>query len=137
MIVVDTNVWSEATKAAPNAKVRAWAAENRDRLMLATVVLAELRAGVALLPSGKRRTALEGQIEAIVQLYSDRIMPFDEPASAAYAVVLERARKSGRPIQAIDAMVAATALANGMTIATRDEGDFAAVGVELINPWND
>lgn len=136
MIVVDSNVWSEATKPNPDPKVQAWAARHQDHLWLSTIVLAELRAGASMLPVGKRRTALEHQIEAVVQEYADRILPFDEPASRHYAAILENAKRTGRPIMTADGMIAATAKARGMRVATRDLSDFAAAGLELINPWD-
>ncbi|MCH4150514.1 MAG: type II toxin-antitoxin system VapC family toxin [Sphingobium sp.] len=135
MIVVDTNVWSELTKAAPDPAVIAWEQAHAEDLWLSSVVLAELRAGVALLPSGKRQTQLENNFRALTTLYADRLLDFDEPASHHYAQVLARAKASGRPIATADAMIAATALHHGMAVATRDMSDFAGAGVRLINPW--
>ena len=135
MIVVDTNVWSELTKKQPSEIVRRWEAENMARLWMAAVVLAEFRAGVTLMPEGKKRKALDRQMDAIVEAYRDRILPFDERAAPYYGRVLLSARRSGKPIMTADAMIAATALAHGMRVATRDAGDFAGAGVELINPW--
>ncbi|MCI1756153.1 MAG: type II toxin-antitoxin system VapC family toxin [Sphingobium sp.] len=106
-----------------------------EDLWLSSVVLAELRAGVALLPSGKRQTQLENNFRALTTLYADRLLDFDEPASHHYAQVLARAKASGRPIATADAMIAATALHHGMAVATRDMSDFAGAGVRLINPW--
>ncbi len=134
-MIVDTNVWSEATKPAPDPRVRAWASKHNDKFWLSAVVLAELRAGAAILPQGKRRSAFERQIEALAQEYADRVLPFDEPASRQYAAVLENAKRLGRPIATADAMIAATARAHGMRVATRDLDDFAGAGIELINPW--
>jgi predicted nucleic acid-binding protein len=137
VIVVDTNVWSELTKRQPSEAVRRWEAANSPRLWLSAIVLAEFRAGIALMPEGKKRSALETQIEAIVEAYEDRILPFDEQVAPYYGKVLLTARQSGKPIMAADAMIAATALARGMRVATRDANDFAGAGVELINPWTD
>jgi predicted nucleic acid-binding protein len=136
MIVVDTNVWSEATKPSPEPVVQTWAAKHADELYLAVVVIAELRAGIAVLPEGRKRAALATQIETIVDRFADRILPFDEPASRHYADIVARSKRTGRPIMTADAMIAATALAAGMRLATRDEDDFAAAEIELINPWN-
>jgi predicted nucleic acid-binding protein len=135
MILVDTNVWSEATRRDPSAQVRRWAEANGDKLYISAVVLAELRSGCVLMPPGKRREALERQIEAIARRHADRILAFDEAASLHYGKVLASARRAGRPIQTADAMIAATALVHGFSVATRDLNDFAGAGVELINPW--
>jgi toxin FitB len=137
MIVVDTNVWSEATKPRPDPRVHSWAREHNDHLWLSTVVLAELRAGAAVLPAGKRRSAFEQRFETLASEYADRILDFDEPASQHYAAILENSKRLGRPIMTADAMIAATARRHGMSVATRDLGDFAGAGVDLINPWTD
>jgi predicted nucleic acid-binding protein len=135
MIVVDTNVWSEATKPDPDQRVRVWARQHDDQLYLAAVVIAELFAGAAILPVGKKRATLEGHFEELVRTYRNRILPFEERAARHYAQILERSKALGRPILTADAMIAATALAHGMKVATRDLGDFAAAQVELIDPW--
>lgn len=136
MIVVDTNVWSEATKAEPNPVVREWARRNESKLWLTSVVLAELRAGAAMMPLGKRRSALEKQFDALAADYEDRLLLFDAQSSAFYAQVLETAKNAGKPIATADAMIAAAALQHGMSVATRDLGDFVGAGVKLINPWD-
>jgi predicted nucleic acid-binding protein len=135
MIALDTNVLSEATKREPDGRGTAWFSANQNMLWLPTVTLAELRAGAAMLDRGKRRTALEHQFDAIESVYSDRLLSFDAACAACYARVLESAKRSGKPILTADAMIAATALRNGMAVATRDTGDFAGAGVELVNPW--
>ena len=135
MIVVDTNVWSEATKVAPNPVVRQWALENQSQLWLTSVVLAELRAGAAMMPQGKRRAALEDQFDSLATAYEDRMLIFDAATAACYARVLESAKNAGKPIATADAMIAAAALQHGMAVATRDLSDFAGAGVKLINPW--
>jgi toxin FitB len=136
VIVVDTNVWSEATKAEPSPVVREWAKQNESKLWLTSVVLAELRAGAAMMPIGKRRSALETQFDELAEEYEDRLLLFDAQSSAVYAQVLETAKKVGKPIGTADAMIAAVALQHGMSVATRDLGDFAGAGVKLVNPWD-
>ena len=136
MIVLDTNVLSEATKAAPDQRVQAWFAANQDLLWLPSVALAELRGGAALMVGGKRRDALEEQFDAIEHTYSERLLDFDAPSSRYYALVLESAKKAGKPISTADAMIAAIARQHGMSVATRDLGDFAGADVPLINPWD-
>ena len=135
MIVVDTNVWSEATKREPNAIVREWARLHRGALWLSVIVLAELRGGAARLPAGRRRRSLEEQFDALEQAYADRLLRFDRHTARCYAQVLESARRLGKPIATADAMIAATAIQHRMAVATRDLNDFAAAEVELIDPW--
>ena len=135
MIVVDTNVWSELILPLPNRQVVEWEAANGHLLWFSTVVLAEFRARAVLLPDGKRRDAIEAGIESIVAAYHDRILAFDDRCSREFGRVLLNARAAGKPIATADAMIAATARANGMRVATRDLNDFAGAGVDLINPW--
>lgn len=137
MIVVDTNVWSELARREPARQVRNWEAANAHKLWLSTIVLAEWRAGAALMPAGRNREALSALIEAVAGSYADRLLDFDERCSRWYGVVLAEARSTGKPIQTADAMIAATARAHDMQVATRDQNDFAGVGVSLINPWTD
>jgi predicted nucleic acid-binding protein len=135
MILVDTNVWSELAKRAPSGRVRDWEAAQAENLWMSTIVLAEWRAGAALMPAGRSRDALSAIIETIVGGYRDRLIDFDERCATCYGAVLADARAAGKPIQTADAMIAATARAHEMRLATRDRNDFAGAGVELIDPW--
>ncbi|MBU6395841.1 MAG: type II toxin-antitoxin system VapC family toxin [Sphingomonadales bacterium] len=136
MILVDTNVWSEIAKPEPAKAVLDWEAAHSPWLWLSTVVLAEWRAGAALMPQSNAREVLTRIIETVALAYQDRLLPFDEPCSRFYGLVLAEARAAGKPIQTADAMIAATARAHGMKVATRNANDFAGAGVELIDPWN-
>ena len=136
MIVVDTNVWSELAKLEPDQSVVNWELQAAPRLRMSTIALAEWRAGAALMPYGRSRDALAAIIEAVVDRYGDRILPFDAECSRWYGLVLADARSAGKPIATADALLAATARAHGMSVATRDLNDFAGAGVELINPWD-
>lgn len=135
MIVVDTNVWSELLRPEPARAVIAWEAGNAHRLWFSAIVLAEFRARAALLPAGRRRDDVTAGIENVIESYRDRTLPFDERCSRFFGPVLLSARTAGKPIQSPDAMIAATALAHGMSVATRDRNDFAGAGVDLIDPW--
>lgn len=135
MILVDTNVWSELAKPNPAKAVLDWEAAQAPGLWLSTVVLAEWRAGAALMPQGRGREALTQLIETVASSYRDRLLAFDEPCARCYGVVLADARAAGKSIQTADAMIAATARAHGMRLATRDRNDFAGAGVEIIDPW--
>jgi predicted nucleic acid-binding protein len=136
MIVVDTNVWSELARPEPDARVIEWEATNLHLLWFSIIVLAEFRARAILLPEGRRRDSIAAGIETIVQTYRDRILPFDERCSREYGAVLLSARQSGKPIEAADAMIAATARAHGMRVATRNLSDFDGAAVDLVDPWS-
>jgi len=137
MILLDTNVISEPLRRAPDAHVVAWIdAQPLETLHLSAISVAELRAGVALAPDGRRREALRERLETLVlPMFAGRIPPFDLSCTAAYADVLARARVAGTAVATADACIAAIALTNGFLVATRDVGPFRAAGLRVINPW--
>ena len=137
MILLDTNVISEPLKLSADAGVLAWIdAQSIDTLYLSAISLAELRFGIAALPTGKRKETLHlGLEQRILPLFADRILPFDAIASQAYADILSTARTQGRAISTADGYIAATAKRHGFMVATRDASPFEAAGVTVINPW--
>ena len=139
MILVDTNTVSEPLRPAPEPRVTAWIdAQPLETLYLSAITVAELRFGVASLPAGRRRTLLEEDIERrILPLFAGRVLPFDLPASQAYAALMAEARRSGVAVSASDGYIAATAAAGGMAVATRDSAPFEAAGLRVIDPWKD
>lgn len=138
MILLDTNVVSEPMRPSPEARVSDWIdAQPLETLYLSAMTVAELRAGVALLPTGKRRTALHEHIEKrVLPMFAGRVLPFDMACTKAYAELMARVRKAGNGIETADACIAAVALGNGFTVATRDTSPFQAAGLNVINPWN-
>lgn len=137
MILLDTNVVSEPLRQAPEARVVDWIdAQLLETLYLSAVTVAELRAGVALLPSGKRRTGLHQSLEKrVLPLFTGRVLPFDLACTQAYAKLMAKARTAGLAIAAADGYIAAIAATNGFAVATRDTGSFEAAGATVINPW--
>jgi len=137
MILLDTNVISEPLRLAADPGVLAWIdAQNIETLYMAAISLAELRFGVAALPAGKRKNTLHQQLERrVIPLFKGRILSFDVEASEAYAELRAKARAKGKAIGTADGYIAATASANGLSVATRDTAPFEAVGIEVINPW--
>ncbi len=137
MILLDTNVVSEPLRAGPDARVIEWIdAQPLETLFLSAITVAELRAGVALLPAGKRRAGLQSSLEAqVLPLFAGRVLPFDAGCTQAYAALMAKARASGLAIASADGYIAAIALAHGLAVATRDTGPFEAAGVTVINPW--
>ncbi len=137
MILLDTNVISEQFRASPHETVIAWL--NRqplETLFLASMTVGELRAGVALMPAGKRRKVLGDSLEQLVlPKFVGRVLAFDVACTHAYADVLATTRKAGSGIEAADAVIAAIALSNTFSVATRDVSPFLAAGVKVVNPW--
>ncbi len=137
MILLDTNVVSEPLRPAPDARLVAWIdAQPLETLFLSSITVAELRAGVALLPRGKRRSGLQDSLETqVLPLFAGRVLPFDLACTQAYAALMANARTSGLAIASADGYIAAIAVANGLAVATRDTGPFEAAGAAVINPW--
>ena len=137
MIILDTNVVSEAMRPRPDPKVLAWLDEQPARALYLTAVTAgELRYGVARLPAGKRRDRLVAMIGQIFDaLFKSRVLPYDLAASAEYGALVAAREQAGLPISTADAQIASIARCNQAALATRNLDDFAQLGLELINPF--
>lgn len=137
MIVLDTNVLSELLAPSPSPAVVAWLAAQPAAAVFTTAVTeAEILYGLALLPDGRRRQALETAVRPIFsEDLAGRVLAFDREAAASYAAIAARRRALGRPISQFDAQIAAIAVSRGASIATRNVADFAETGAPVINPW--
>ncbi len=137
MIVLDTNVISELMRAKPHPAVLAWvAAQPRAMLYTTSINQTEILYGIAMLPAGRRRNALAAAAEAMfAEDLAGRVLPYDGAAAARYAEIVVARRRVGNPIEAFDALIAATALTAGASLATRDLGGFDGCGLTLIDPW--
>jgi predicted nucleic acid-binding protein len=135
MFLLDTNVISELRQGKSNqsAEVRNWAAQHRaSTLYLSAITILELEKGILLL---ERRTPPQGAalrvwLSGVRAAFAGRILPFTEQAASLCAALHGPDPRSER-----DAMIAATALEHGFTVATRNTQDFVNTGVQLMNPW--
>ncbi len=136
MIVLDTNVISEAMRPESASNVVAWLdAQAAETLYLTSVTVAELLFGLGALPEGRRRDRLAVVLDGILDLFADRILPFDGRAARCYAGLAIAAGRAGRGFPTPDGYIAAIATAHGFIVATRDSTAFAAAGMTIINPW--
>lgn len=137
MIVLDTNVVSETMRRAPNPAVIEWLDQQpRNDLYLCAPVVAELHYGIARLEGSERKRGLLLLYEQIVTAkFAGRILPFDVDAAEAYGELVAKLERAGRTIDVVDAMIAATALVNAATLATRNGSHFAHTGVTLADPF--
>lgn len=133
--LLDTNVVSEAIKPAPDPLVSRFLQERHDRLWLSVIVLHELEYGVRLLPRGRRRLRIATLVAGIVAGYGDRILPLDRMAAQRAAALRARARGAGRPAGIGDALIAGTAEAHALAVATRDTAHFTPFDIEVVDPW--
>jgi toxin FitB len=137
MIVLDTNVLSETLRPRPADSVKQWMASKAAALLYTTAInQAEILYGIAILPAGRRRLALQEMAEIIfAQAFRERVLPFDSAAAISFPQIASMRRRSGRAISDADAQIAAIAHSRGAAIATRNTTDFADCGVEVIIPW--
>ena len=136
MIVLDTNVVSEAMKAQPTLAVRAWLDEQvAETLYLSSITLAEMLFGIGALPVGRRKDALTQTLDGLLDLFADRVLAFDADAARSYAELAVAARAAGKGFSQADGYIAAIAHARGFIVATRDVAPFQALGITVINPW--
>lgn len=136
MILLDTNVVSEAMKPEPDVAVKAWLNNQAaDTLYLSSVTLAELLFGIRALPVGKRKNMLDRALTGLLELFEGRVLPFDTDAARHYAELAVTARTGGRGFPTPDGYIAAIAVSRGFMVASRDISPYKAVGVTVINPW--
>ncbi len=133
--LVDVNVFSEATKPDPKPAVITWLRANEEDLVIDPIVLGEIRLGILLLPKGRRKNALELWFESRISLLE--CVTWDARTGIQWAMLLAALRGKGQTIPLKDSMIAASALAHGLTVATRNTGDFQATQVPLVNPFED
>jgi predicted nucleic acid-binding protein len=140
MILLDTNVISEALKPAPSQQVVKWLNTHFAEAAISSVTIFELSAGLALLDGGRRREALENAVARMIRRFGARIYAFDTVAAQSAARLFAQARAQGLALHQIraklaDLQIAGIASAYGLDLATRNAGDFASLGLRLIDPW--
>lgn len=136
MIVLDTSVVSEVMRPHPAPAVLAWLNEQAaESVYLSAITVSEQLFGIRALPAGKRRDALRDTFEELLQLFDDRVLPFDMPAARCHAEMAAHARREGRGFPSPDGYIAAIALSRGFIVASRDASAFEAGGVRVIDPW--
>ncbi len=132
--LLDTNVVSETMRSVPDARVVTFLAEHDD-LWLSSIVVHELEYSVRRLARGRRRSGLEADLLRLATEYEDRILPLDRVGAEWAARLRVLAQRSGHTLDLGDALIAGTAKAHDLAVATRNIADFQRVGVELVNPW--
>ncbi|ESX81112.1 MULTISPECIES: type II toxin-antitoxin system VapC family toxin [unclassified Mesorhizobium] len=136
-LLLDTNVLSEVTRPAPDVRVLDWLGGlDEDRSFISVVSIAEIQRGVALMDEGRKREALaEWLARDLPQRFEQRVLPVDEPVALAWGDLMGLAKRRGRGLSSMDGLIAATAIAQELTLATRNTKDFEDFGIELVDPW--
>lgn len=135
--LLDTNVVSEWIKPQPNAGVVEWAAQvNEDDVFLSVVTFAELRHGIERLATGTRHRRLDEWLRNdLPSRFEGRIVGIDGAIADEWGRLVAHRETRGRPIQAMDALIAATAQVHGLTLVTRNTADFQPSVKSLLDPW--
>ena len=135
--LLDTNVVSEWVRPRPEPRVVAWLADaDEDRVFLSVITLAEIQRGVDLLPAGRKRERLAAWAAGdLPERFEGRLLDVTREVAREWGAVSARAQRAGRKLGLMDGFFAATARVHGLTLVTRNEEDFAATGVDLLNPW--
>ena len=136
MIVLDTNVVSELMKPAGAPAVRDWVRAHPGRELCTTAItLAEIRYGIERLPAGRRKDLLGRIAEDLFSAFSEQVLAFDAASTRHYAEIVTRRERAGRPIDALDAQIAAICRNADATLATRNVRDFEDTRIDVLDPW--
>lgn len=137
--LLDTNVLSELRRPTPDTRVVAFvAAQPLDGLFVSAVTLAEIRFGIELIADLARRAELNDWLNLKVRpMFEQRVLPISEDVMLKWRLLVEEGRKSGHTYSQPDLIIAASALHYGLTVVSRDTGDYARTRVPLFNPWVD
>lgn len=136
MILLDTNVVSEAMKPQSHTGVRTWLNDQlAETLYLSSVTVAEILFGIESLPAGRRREGLALAFNGVMALFGDRVLAFDVEAARSYAALAVTAKVCGRGFPTPDGYIAAIAASRGFIVATRDTAPFEAAGIAVVDPW--
>lgn len=136
-LLLDTNVLSEVTKPRPEVRVLEWLDElDEDRAFISVVSITEIRRGVVQMDNGRKRDALaEWLARDLPQRFDSRVIPVDGAVAIAWGDLMGLAKRTGRGLSSMDGLIAATAIAHDLTLATRNIRDFEGLGIEIIDPW--
>lgn len=132
--LLDTNVISELTRRVPALPVVAFLSGNHN-LWLSTIVLHELEFGLRLLALGQRRDRLRATLSEFITGYEDRVLPLERMGAEWAAHFRAQAHRAGRVLDLGDALIAGTAKAHDLVLATRNVADFGRLDLDVINPW--
>ena len=137
--LLDTNVLSELRRPKPEPKVVSFvAAQSLDLLYLSTVTLAEIRFGIELAADATKRAALHDWLAHKVRpMFEQRVLPVTEDVMFKWRLLVEDGRRVGHTFSQPDLIIAATALQHGLTVVSRDTGDYSRARVPVLNPWID
>ena len=135
--LLDTCVISELVAKQPNLRVVQWVDSfDEDKLFLSAITIGEIKRGIEKLADSSRKSVVAEWLEGDLLIrFTDRILPINIPVMLVWGQLMADLEKQGRPMPAIDSLIAATCLQGRLDLVTRNESDFAHSGVTVINPW--
>jgi predicted nucleic acid-binding protein len=136
--LIDTNFLYEYNRpGGPDPGVKRWLeTTERQSQHVSIITLAEIQKGIELLAEGRRRAQLEHWLTQDLEAwFSGRILPVDRKVAMRWASLVAQGSRTGRLLPTVDSLIAATALAHGLTVVTRNTKDFEGIGATIINPW--
>ena len=135
--LLDTNAISELVAKHPDQNVLGWV-QGVDELLLnlSVITIGEIKKGIEKLPASPRKQELADWLEQdLLERFRDRIVPLDIHVLLCWGELAARLEISGKPMPAIDSLIAATALQGDYVLVTRNTADFEYIGVRTLNPW--
>ncbi len=131
--LLDTNAVSEIMKPAPESSVLTWLEQHENECFLSAVTLGEIERGIALLPTGRKKTRLQETFQDFLRAVEERVLSFDVAVARRWATLTGMAQKKGRTLPVLDSMIEATALHWDLTVITRNVSDFSEA--TTFDPW--
>ncbi len=135
--ILDTNVVSELVTHEPDQNVVSWIDSiDSESVFLSVITIGEIKKGIEKLPDSKRKKTLESWLEEdLLVRFRGRILPLGIPVLLSWGKLVASLEREGKPIPAIDSLLAATAAQTGFTLVTRNTGDFEPAGISVLDPW--
>jgi predicted nucleic acid-binding protein len=135
--ILDTNVISELVAAQPDENVAHWIdSVDPERVFLSVITIGELKRGIEKLPDSRRKGQLDRWLnEDLLVRFQDHLLAIDVDVMLAWGDLTARLEAVGKPMPAIDSLIAASTAQSGFTLVTRNVADFAHTGISVFNPW--
>jgi len=134
--LVDTNVFSEPAKVAPQPQVVDWLRQCEGDLYVSVLTIGELRRGIERLDDGKRKTRLAAWLQSLCECMKGRVLSLNVSTAQVWGQLKAKWESEGVSVLSIDSLLAATAHRYNLTLVTRNIGDFERTGIKLLNPFS-